>query len=152
MHRHRERAHGAGTRPGRLLVSAVAVLALGLTACGAPVRPELPTETPSPVQVRLPEGSVNLAEIGFENGPRDAFPLPRTVVISTRVDEPSGVTVVFSNPSAAALAAYLRENLPLTGFTVTDDDQQTASLTFSGYGWHGSFTGTGDSSAVILRP
>jgi hypothetical protein len=35
---------------------------------------------------------------------------------------------------------------------VTADNAETATLTFTGYGWQGSFTGTGDSSAVILRP
>lgn len=100
----------------------------------------------------MPVDGVSLSEIGFRNGPVDAFSLPRTVIISTSVDEASGVTVVLSDPSASDIADYLRRTLPRTGFVVTAEDAGTASLTFTGYGWQGSFTGTGDSSAVILRP
>lgn len=90
--------------------------------------------------------------IGFTNGPVAAFSLPRTIVVSTSVDQPSGVTLVLDNPSAGDIAGYLRRTLPRSGFVVTADDQKTASLTFTGYGWQGSFTGTGNFSAVILRP
>lgn len=128
------------------------VLAWALTGCSAPVRPDLPTSTPSPAVVTLPADGLSLEAMGFHNGPVDAFSLPRTVVVTTSVDQPSGVTVVLADPSASALARYLLKTLPTTGFVVTRQDERTASLEFTGYGWHGSFTGTGDSSAVILRP
>jgi hypothetical protein len=73
-------------------------------------------------------------------------------VVSTRVDQASGVTVVLSSPGPADLTRYLQRSLPATGFTVTAANPATRSLTFTGYGWRGSFTGTGDTSAVILRP
>jgi hypothetical protein len=102
--------------------------------------------------VSVPSDGLSLRSIGFANGPVDAFSLPRSVVVSTRVDEASGVTVVLNSPSATDVAAYLRRTLPETGFEVTADQPAEAALTFTGYGWHGSFTGTGSSSAVILRP
>ena len=100
----------------------------------------------------VPSDGISLRSIGFANGPVDAFSLPRRVVVSTRVDEASGVTLVLSSPSATDVAGYLRRTLPETGFEVTADQPAEAALTFTGYGWHGSFTGTGSSSAVILRP
>lgn len=93
-----------------------------------------------------------MATLGFRNGPVEAFSLPRDVVLSTRVDEASGVTVVLASPSATTVAAYLRRVLPHSGFVVTGDSHTSAALTFTGYGWSGSYTGTGDVSAVSLRP
>jgi hypothetical protein len=123
-----------------------------LTGCSAPVRPELPSAPPPSATVQLPDDGISLREIGFRNGPVSAFSLPRTSVIATGVDEPSGVTVVLSSPSAADVAGYLRRTLPRSGFVITASDEATASLTFTGYGWQGSFTGTGSASAVTLRP
>jgi hypothetical protein len=129
---------------------ALVLLAAG---CSAPVRPELPAEPPAtPAAVTIPADGSSLRSLGFSNGPATAFSVPRDVVVSTRVDQPTGVTVVFSQPSATEVAAYLVRTLPKTGFVVTSQATATASLTFTGYGWDGSFTGTGDSSAVILRP
>lgn len=133
----------------------VASLALLLAGCGAPVRPDLPAASPPAVTASVPSDGVSLRSIGFTNGPVDAFSLPRTIAVSTRVDEASGVTVVISTPSAEDVAGYLRRTLPETGFTVTADqpaDDAAPALTFTGYGWHGSFTGSGSSSALILRP
>ena len=133
----------------------VAILASVLLAsgCSAPVRPELPAEPPAtPAAVTIPADGSSLRSLGFSNGPATAFSVPRDVVVSTRVDQPTGVTVVFTQPSATELAAYLIRTLPKTGFVVTSQATANASLTFTGYGWNGSFTGTGDSSAVILRP
>jgi hypothetical protein len=81
----------------------------------------------------------------------DAFSLPRTAVVSTRVDQPDGVTVVLSEPSPTEVARYLRRALPASGFAITADNE-AAAMTFTGYGWDGSFTGTERSSAVVLRP
>ncbi len=137
---------------GRLRVLVAVVLLSVLAGCGAAVRPEPPTSFPPPAQVSVPADGITLKMIGFRNGPADAFTLPRSVVVVTSVDQASGVTLVFSNPSAADLVSFLRRTLPQTGFRVSQFDRATATLTFTGYGWHGSFTGVGDSSAVILRP
>lgn len=102
--------------------------------------------------VTVPPDGVSLAELSFRNGPATAFSVPREVVIRTRIDQPSGVTVVFVRPDAHQLAGYLRRALPATGWVITGDDPSASSLTFTGYGWQGSFTGTGHASAVILRP
>ena len=139
-----------GTWRGRVGIVALVLLASG---CSAPVRPELPAEPPAtPAAVTIPADGSSLRALGFSNGPVTAFSVPRDVVVSTRVDQPTGVTAVFTQPAAAEVAAYLVRTLPRTGFVVTSEATATASLTFTGYGWNGSFTGTGDSSAVILRP
>lgn len=142
---------GRCPRPS-LAVALVPVLIWALAGCSAPIRPDPPSASPPAAEVRIPADGITLKRIGFENGPAEAFSLPRSIVIVTAVDQASGVTVVFSHPSASELASYLRRTLPKTGFQVSQFDPATASLTFTGYGWHGSFTGDGDSSAVILRP
>jgi hypothetical protein len=129
------------------------VVSLALTAgCGAAPRPDQPSAPPVTTAVPVPADGLTLAQLGFRNGPATAFSVPRVAVISTRVDQPSGVTVVFSSPAPGQLAGYLRRSLPASGWVVTADDPAASSLTFSGYGWQGSFTGTGGASAVILRP
>ena len=41
----------------------------------------------------------------------------------------------------------------MTGFTiVSGDDPAGLAMTFTGYGWTGSFTGNETTSAVLLRP
>jgi hypothetical protein len=100
----------------------------------------------------VPADGISLKLLGYTNGPVAAFSLPRNALVTTSVDQPNGVTVVLGSPSATEIAGYLRRALPASGFVVTADNAETATLTFTGYGWQGSFTGTGDSSAVILRP
>lgn len=135
----------------RIGIAEVALIGL-LVGCGAPARPQPTPIPPTPAVVQVPDDGVSLAQLGFTNGPVEAFTLPRNVVISTSVDQPNGVTVVFGRPSPAELAQYLRRVLPATGFVITQDEPATTTMTFTGYGWQGSFTGTGSSSAVILRP
>ena len=60
--------------------------------------------------------------------------------------------MVLSQPSAAEVADYLRATLPAAGFTITNDDPAALAMTFTGFGWAGSFTGTATASAVLLRP
>ena len=62
------------------------------------------------------------------------------------------MTAVLSAPPAADVFGYLRRTLPETGFTVTREDSAQKSMTFTGYGWAGSFTGDERVSAVLLRP
>jgi hypothetical protein len=100
----------------------------------------------------VPTDGVTLADMGFTNGPRESFSLPRTVVVTTRVDQPNTVTLVLGPPPPAEVAGYLRRALPAAGFAITADDQVGTTLTFLGNGWAGSFTGTGSASAVSLRP
>lgn len=132
----------------------MAGLALLLAACAAgepfpPPTPGPPSPTPA---VSVPADGVTLAALGFAYGPRDAFSVPRTAVITTRVDQPNTVTLVFAAPPARDLGGYLRRALPAAGFAVTAADGQATTLTFTGQGWSGSFTGTGATSAVNLRP
>lgn len=135
------------------MVLALATGALTLASgCGVEPRPELPTAPPVSVAVTVPAGGVTLAQLGFSNGPVTAFSVPRNVTVTTSVDQPSGVTLVFSRPAPTELASYFRRALPATGFAITSDEPSGSALTFRGHGWHGSFTGTAGSSAVILRP
>lgn len=130
------------------------VLVLVVAGCGAPTRPEpgRPSPTgPSPV-VTVPADGLALREFGYTFGPLDAFSLPRDAVLVTSVDQADNVTAVLARPSAREVAAYLRRALPLAGFTVTGDDAAGSTLTFTGQGWDGSFTGDDGSSAVLLRP
>ncbi len=94
---------------------------------------------------------MTLAALGFVNGPRSALSLPRSAVITTRVDQADAVTAVLSAPPPGEVADYLRQALPLAGFTITGDDRQGAAIAFAGLGWSGAFTGTGQTSAIVLR-
>lgn len=92
-----------------------------------------------------------MASLGFEHGPIGSFSLPRSAVISTRVDQPNAVTVVLSAPSTSAIARYLSRALPLTGYRVTAATPSATAIIFTGYGWEGSFTGTAQTAAIALR-
>jgi hypothetical protein len=107
--------------------------------------------TPQP-SVSLPPDGVTLEALGFTNGPVAEFSLPRTAVVVSKVDQPDNVAAVLSATSAAQVADYLRRSLPAGGFVISRDDRAETTLTFDGYGWTGSFTGTGGTSAVLLRP
>jgi hypothetical protein len=131
---------------------------LMLLGCSAgadipPVPSATPTQRPS---VSVPSDGLPLEEFGFVNGPVAEFSLPRTTVFVTKVDQPNNVAAVMSSPPAAEVADYLRRSLPAGGFAITGDDRAATTLTFEGYGWTGSFTGTSDpdgaGSAVLLRP
>jgi hypothetical protein len=95
---------------------------------------------------------MTLAALGYLNGPISQFSLPRTVRITTNVDQPNNVVAVMSSPSPAAIGSYLRRTLPAAGFTITADRPDAKSMTFAGYGWTGSFTSDHQASAVLLRP
>jgi hypothetical protein len=111
--------------------------------------PSAARESPSPT------GSLSgltLRQLGFENGPLDEFSLPSDVVITTSVDQPNAVTLILSSPSPATVEAYLRATLPELGFTIDVRATEGQAMRFRGNGWTGGFTGTGATSAVVLRP
>lgn len=138
------------------MLSAVVVLALGGCAGGSR-DPVVPSVSPAPTggttaAPTVPADGVSLQSLGYLNGPVQQFSLPRSAVLRASVDQANNVTAVLSHPSATEVAAYLRRALPVTGFTVVEDDPAGLAMTFSGYGWTGSFTGNETTSAVLLRP
>ncbi len=109
--------------------------------------PAASTATPSPTVA-----GVTLRALGFEHGPLDAFSLPHDLVVSTSVDQPNVVTIVLASPPPAAVESYLRDTLPREGFTIDARADTGEAMTFEGHGWSGAFTGSGATSAVVLRP
>ena len=151
-------------RPHRIVGAFLLVLALGLSGCGAADSGQLPTpsdtsprtpsaseSTPPPTPSTPPPG-LTLRRLGYTNGPVDQFSVPKAAVLKAAVDQGNNVTVVLSQPSAAEVTDYLRATLPAAGFTITEDDSAAQAMTFTGFGWSGSFTGTSTASAVLLRP
>jgi uncharacterized lipoprotein YajG len=100
----------------------------------------------------VPSDGITLAALGYFNGPVRHFSLPRTAVLTAKVDQPNNVTAVVSSPSAREVGSYLRRALPAAGFMITADRPVANTMTFAGHGWNGSFTGDDDASAVLLRP
>ena len=134
------------------LVAALVLLG-GAAGCAAGERPDDPTPTARPTApVSVPADGVTLQSLRYTNGPVEQFSLPRTAVLKAAVDQTNNVTAVLTSPGPAEVADYLRRALPATGFTVTADQPDRDTLTFVGHGWSGSFTATGTTSAVLLRP
>lgn len=123
---------------------------------GSPSPSPTPTGTaPSPTTSASPTASVSgitLRQLGFRNGPRDEFSLPSDLVLATSVDQPNVVTLVLARPSPQTVADYLRATLPANGFTIGARAEAGQALTFAGHGWTGAFTGTGTTTAIVLRP
>jgi hypothetical protein len=146
--------------PRRVLAAISVVVLLAATGgCGGGDNgPVLPSARPTPppsaatATVTIPVDGVALQTLGYLNGPVQQFSLPRSSVIIAAVDQANNVTAVLSSPPATEVAAYLRRTLPKTGFTVVNDDPPALTMTFTGYGWTGSFTGNETTSAVLLRP
>ena len=143
--------------PRRVLGGVVIAVLVFLVGCGSGEDPPVPppaTGTPSvsPTTVTVPADGVTLQSLGFLHGPAQQFTLPRSTLISAAVDQTNNVTAVLATPPPADVAAYLRQALPATGFTITADDPEGPALTFAGYGWTGSFTASETTSAVLLRP
>lgn len=134
-------------------VATALVLVGSAAACAAGERPGDPTPSARPTgAVSIPADGVTLQSLGYLNGPAAQFSLPRTAVLQAAVDQTNNVTAVLTAPRPAQVADYLRRALPATGFTVTADQPDHDTLTFAGHGWSGSFTATGATSAVLLRP
>jgi hypothetical protein len=146
---------------------AVALLVAGCSAGDGSASPSGSAASPAQTSSHSPPGSspgagdpgpsipaegASLAVLGFSNGPSAYFSVPRTVVVTDRVDQPSSVTLVLASPTAAELESYFRRVLPAAGFTIEREDRASTTLTFSGHGWRGAFTGTDSVSAVFLRP
>jgi hypothetical protein len=110
-----------------------------------------PSASPA-APVSVPADGATLATLGYLNGPIQEFSLPRTAVITTRIDQPNNVVAVLSSPSPAELASYLRRALPAAGFAITADNPAAQTITFDGNGWSGSLTADNRVSAVLLRP
>ena len=153
-----------GVRTPRTLRGVVVALALtvaltvALGGCAAGSVPDVPLPGPSSPRaspgptVSTPSDGVSLAALGFENGPVDRVFVPFGAQVSARVDQPNNVTVVLTSPSATELVAFYRRTAPGNGFALTGDDAATATLTFAGFGWTGTFTGDAQASALLLRP
>lgn len=110
-----------------------------------------PTASPTASATVSPSG-LTLRQLGFANGPLDEFSLPSDLAIATRVDQPNAVTIVLAGPGPAAVEEYLRATLPAEGFTIDARAGAGQAMTFEGHGWTGGFTGSGATSAVVLRP
>lgn len=146
--------------PGIRFWSSLAGLALvfALAGCGAgeptglgSSRSSTSTST-SPAPVVPPDDGVLLGRFGFANGPTDSFSLPVQSLLTAVVDQPDNVSAVFSRPTTTEVYGYLVRTLPGAGFTLTDQDANTTTLTFVGRGWRGSFTGDARACAILLRP
>ena len=150
-------------RPHRIVGAFLLVLAWGVSACGGVDAGPLPTPSgpsrtpsassaPSTPTPSPPPAGRTLRSLGYLNGPVEQFTVPEAAVVSAKVDQENNVTVVLSEPSAAEVADYLRASLPAAGFTITKDDPAALAMTFTGFGWAGSFTGSANAAAVLLRP
>ncbi|HEY6685419.1 MAG TPA: hypothetical protein VI094_04330 [Propionibacteriaceae bacterium] len=139
----------------RCLVAAMGLLGCLLMGCSAGSSSD---SSPAPQAVSpagqpsVPADGVTLSALGYLNGPTEQFSVPRTAVITAKVDQPNNVAVVLSSPSPADVATYLRQALPAAGFTITAEDAAAKTITFAGNGWIGNFTGDSRASAVLLRP
>jgi hypothetical protein len=140
---------------GQVLVAVVTLLGCLLAGCSAGYPSDgssaAPTTAAAPTPSIPPDG-ITLAALGYLNGPIQVFSLPRTAVITAKVDQPNNVAAVVSAPPTAEMRSYFVRALPEAGFEITTDRSEANTLTFVGHGWSGSFTGDDRASAVLLRP
>jgi hypothetical protein len=133
----------------------MALLGCLLVGCSAGYPTDSGSATPTASSAQppsIPPDGITLAALGYLNGPVQQFSLPRTAVITARVDQPNNVAAVVSSPSPAEMRSYLLRALPAARFEITADRQESNTMTFAGHGWSGSFTGDDRGSAVLLRP
>ena len=140
---------------GQVLVAVVTLLGCLFAGCSAGYPSDgssaAPTTAAAPTPSIPPDG-ITLAALGYLNGPIQVFSLPRTAVITAKVDQPNNVAAVVSAPPPAEMRSYFVRALPAAGFEITADRSEANTLTFVGHGWSGSFTGDDRASAVLLRP
>ncbi|HQD21483.1 MAG TPA: hypothetical protein PKY27_04425 [Arachnia sp.] len=131
----------------RRILLALAVV-LVLTGCaGAPVvAPPSPPARTAPAAA--PEGGVFLTDLGFTNAPA-GFSVPSSAILDQGTNAVNNITAIFTGPTGADTAAYLRAALPEVGFEITADGDD--SLLFTDGAWRGAFTATGPLSALTLR-
>jgi hypothetical protein len=137
------------------LAAAAALLGCLLMGCSAGLPSNASSAAPTSSSARpptIPPDGITLAALGYLNGPVQDFSLPRTAVITAKVDQPNNVAAVVSSPTPAEMRSYLLRALPAAGFEITADRAETNTMTFAGHGWSGSFTGDDRGSAVLLRP
>ncbi len=130
------------------VVCAVAVLG----GCSVPVAGSSPTSTQTasvPVTPTIPSDGVSLRALGFVNGPSTAFSIPQGSVLTTRIDHDDVVTLVFAAPAGSELEAYFTDALPKAGFTIKSSAND--AITFTGYGWDGSFVAAEESGVTLRR-
>ena len=120
---------------------------IGCSAAGPEPLQPTPTQAPTAI-ASVPADGVPLSSLGYRFAPGD-FTVPSGSVITDRVDQQNTVVAVFSAPSGLDVAAYLRRNVPLQGWTITADDNN--SLLFERGQEHGAFTVTGAHAALALR-
>jgi hypothetical protein len=138
-----------------VLAAVAALLGCLLAGCSAGHSSDSNTPPPSASPApppSIPSDGITLAALGYLNGPARQFSLPSTAVIRAKVDQPNNITAVVSSPSPAEIGSYLRRALPAAGFMITADSPATNTMTFTGHGWSGSYTGDERASAVLLRP
>ena len=138
-----------------VVAATAALLGCLLVGCSAGSPGDASSAAPTASSVRppsIPPDGITLAALGYLNGPVQEFSLPRTAVITAKVDQPNNVAAVLSSPSPAEMRSYLLRVLPATGFEITADRPASDTMTFAGHGWSGSFTGDDRASAVLLRP
>jgi|GEM_PF-3719269 len=125
--------------------------AVALAGCsGRNYGPE-PSPAGSVGSVKVPDDGISLAELGFTNGPVRAWSLPRTSVVTQRVDQPNQITAQLSRPDPASVVDYLVRALPAAGVTISQSrlDGASSALIADGYGWRGSVVGAGESLTLL---
>lgn len=130
------------------LLAAVCCLAVVGCAAAAPEPTEPAPSASAPVAVGVPDDGVLLSSLGYRFAPA-GFSVPATSVISEHVDQENTVVAVFTAPEGADIAAYLRENLPGQGWTITADGDD--SLLFERGDQYGAFTVNGSLAALSIR-
>ncbi len=148
-------ARAAPNKRSHGLAVAAALLGCILMGCSTGSSSDSSPAPPASSSTRppsIPSDGATLAELGFLDGPIQHFSLPRTAIVTAKVDQPNNVAVVVSTPSPTEIANYLRRALPAAGFKITADSPQASTMTFDGHGWSGSFTGDNGASAILLRP
>lgn len=99
----------------------------------------------------MPVDGVSLAELGIANGPARAWSVPRSSVLTQRIDQPNQVTLQLSHPDPASIVSYLQRALPPAGITIVTAQVQgdTSALIGDGHGWRGSVVGAGASLTLL---